>query len=170
MLFQPPDRKAGRLARHPPASLGKPPPLPDVSFSDPPLKFADMSGDGLDDIVHINRGRIDWWPSLGYGRFRPSPQHDLPVGLPDGSIRSACCSVTSTATGRADLLHIEDRQVTLWVNRAGLGWSGRSSSRTPPVVDMTSVRLIDLKGSGVSGVLWTASARRRGGRTISSST
>jgi len=145
--------------------------LPGRQLLRPRVKFADMSGDGLDDIVHINRGRIDWWPSLGYGRFGPRHSMTLPVGLPDGFDPQRVLLGDVDGDGAADLLHIEDRQVTLWVNRAGCGWSEPIVFRgTPPVVDMTSVRLIDLKGSGVSGVLWTGDARGDGGRTISSST
>ena len=31
--------------------------------------LADMSGDGLTDIVRIRNGEISYWPNLGYGRF-----------------------------------------------------------------------------------------------------
>src|SRR5262249_10086020 len=43
--------------------------FPDVSFTDPRVKFADMTGDGLLDIVWVSGGRIDYWPALGGGRF-----------------------------------------------------------------------------------------------------
>ena len=28
-----------------------------------------MTGDGLNDIVLVHNGSIDYWPNLGYGRF-----------------------------------------------------------------------------------------------------
>jgi hypothetical protein len=31
--------------------------------------LADMSGDGLTDIVRIRNGSVAYWPNLGYGRF-----------------------------------------------------------------------------------------------------
>src|SRR5690606_15993961 len=31
--------------------------------------LADMSGDGLQDIVRIRNGSVCYWPNLGYGRF-----------------------------------------------------------------------------------------------------
>ena len=31
--------------------------------------LADMSGDGLSDLVRIRHGEVCYWPSLGYGRF-----------------------------------------------------------------------------------------------------
>jgi hypothetical protein len=46
--------------------------FPDVFFDDPAgrVRLADMTGDGLNDIVLIHNGRIDYWPNLGYGHFR----------------------------------------------------------------------------------------------------
>ena len=40
-------------------------------FNDPAgrVRLADMTGDGLTDIVLLHDGRIDYWPNLGYGRF-----------------------------------------------------------------------------------------------------
>ncbi|MGH3925072.1 MAG: SpvB/TcaC N-terminal domain-containing protein, partial [Pseudonocardiaceae bacterium] len=38
--------------------------FPDVSFSDPRVKLADLTGDGLQDIVLVEQGRIDYWPYL----------------------------------------------------------------------------------------------------------
>src|SRR5690606_29682842 len=39
------------------------------SFADPRIRFADMTGDGLQDIVLISSGRVQYWPNMGYGRF-----------------------------------------------------------------------------------------------------
>ena len=41
--------------------------FPNVNFSDPRVKFGDMTGDGLQDIVLVYDGCIEYWPSLGYG-------------------------------------------------------------------------------------------------------
>ena len=43
--------------------------FPDVYFGDPRVKLADMTGDGLQDIVYINSGGVDYWPYLGYGHW-----------------------------------------------------------------------------------------------------
>jgi hypothetical protein len=31
--------------------------------------LADMTGDGLSDIVRVRNGESSYWPNLGYGRF-----------------------------------------------------------------------------------------------------
>jgi hypothetical protein len=33
------------------------------------ISVADMSGDGLNDLVRIRNGEVCYWPNLGYGRF-----------------------------------------------------------------------------------------------------
>jgi hypothetical protein len=33
------------------------------------IYLADMSGDGLTDLVHLRNGEVIYWPNLGYGRF-----------------------------------------------------------------------------------------------------
>lgn len=149
-------KRTARIARQAAAVF------PDVSFSDPRVKLASMSG-GLDDIVHINRGRVDWWPSLGYGRFGARRTMTLPTGLPDGFDPQRLLLGDVDGDGVADLLHVEDRQVTLWINRAGASWSEPIVIRgTPSVSDITAVRLVDLYGSGVAGLLWTGDARGDG--------
>ncbi len=35
------------------------------------IYLADMSGDGLTDIVRIRNGEVCYWPNVGYGRFGP---------------------------------------------------------------------------------------------------
>ena len=58
--------------------------------------------------------------------------------------------------GLADLIYVADREITLWINRCGNGWSPPITIRgTPAVNDIVSVRLVDLLGKGVGGILWT---------------
>src|SRR5262249_29740071 len=33
------------------------------------IQIADLSGDGLADLVRIRNGEVAYWPNLGYGRF-----------------------------------------------------------------------------------------------------
>lgn len=39
--------------------------------------FADMTGDGLLDVVQVESGRVEYWPNLGHGRFGPGVGGDL---------------------------------------------------------------------------------------------
>ena len=40
-----------------------------ANFSDPRVRLGDMSGDGLQDIVLVHSGNIEYWPNLGHGAW-----------------------------------------------------------------------------------------------------
>ena len=61
--------------------------------------------------------------------------------------------------GLADIVYVDDSKVTLWINQGGNRWSDPIEiTGTPRVSDIDAVRLVDLYGSGISGVLWSADA------------
>src|SRR5947209_2488693 len=41
--------------------------FPNVTFSDSRVRWADMTGDGLQDIVLVYDGIVEYWPNLGQG-------------------------------------------------------------------------------------------------------
>ena len=43
--------------------------FPDLHFSDPRVKLADLTGDNLQDFVLVEQGQIDYWPYLGHGHW-----------------------------------------------------------------------------------------------------
>ena len=58
-----------------------------------------------------------------------------------------------TASGLADLLYIDDRKVTALDQSGGNGWSESIEvPGTPAGLHLDAVRLVDLLGSGISGV------------------
>lgn len=133
--------------------------FPNVNFSDPRVKWGDMTGDGLQDILLVHDGNIEYWPNLGYGEWgdrismKNSPRYRygydprrILVGDVDGD-------------GLADIVYVDDKKVILWINQSGNGWSEPIEIKgTPPVSDMDAVRLVDLLGTGIAGVLWSADA------------
>lgn len=137
--------------------------LPEFRFSDPHVKWADMSGDGLLDILLVRSGSVEYWPNLGHGRWgsrvpmRGSPHFPLDydprrvlVGDVDGD-------------GLADLVYVDDHQVSLWMNQGGRGWNAEIAIEgTPAVSNVDAVRLVDLLGTGVAGVLWAGQVREPG--------
>lgn len=130
--------------------------FPNVYFSDSRVKLADLNGDGLQDIVLLANGRVDYWPNLGRGRWgrrltmRQSPK------FPENFDARRVLLGDLDGDGAADVVYVEDGRVTLWLNRQGEAWSEPVVIHgTPSVSDLDAVRLADLLGTGVSGILWS---------------
>ena len=74
--------------------------------------------------------------------YNYNPRHIL-VGDVDGD-------------GAADIVYVDDKKVTLWINKNGSGWSEPIEIKgTPPISDITAIRLADVLGNGISGILWS---------------
>jgi RHS repeat-associated protein len=130
--------------------------FPDVKFSDPRVKIADMTGDGMHDVVLVHSGSIVYWPNQGYGswgnRVRMKNSPTFPAGY---DLRRILLGDVD-GDGLSDLVYVGDREVRLWINRSGNGWYGPIVIEgTPPVTDTDGLRFADVLGSGISGILWS---------------
>ncbi|WP_179959358.1 SpvB/TcaC N-terminal domain-containing protein [Marinobacter changyiensis] len=137
--------------------------FPDVHFADPRVKWADMTGDGLQDLLLVHDGNVEYWPNLGYGDWgRRVHMHNSPR-LPYGYDPRRILIGDVDGDGLADLVYVDHGKILLWINQSGNGWSDPIEiDGTPAVTDMDAVRLVDLLGAGISGVLWSADARAPG--------
>ena len=133
--------------------------FPNVNFSDPRVKWGDLSGDGLQDLALVYDGNVEYWPNLGYGTWgrrlhmRNSPR--FPFGCDPKRILLGDID----GDGLADIVYVDDRKIRLWINQSGNAWSDEIVIQgTPPMSDMDAVRLTDLLGSGIAGILWTRDA------------
>ena len=137
--------------------------FPNVSFEDPRVKLGDMTGDGLQDILLIHNGRVEYWPYRGYGRWgqrvtmRNSPRFEDAVFFPGIGFDPKRLLVGDVdGDGVADLVYISSGHITVWINQDGNTWSDPIVIHgTPPVTDATAVRLADMLGTGTDGILWT---------------
>ena len=141
--------------------------FPNVDFSDPRIRTADLSGDGLQDIVMIQNGSVSYWPNLGYGRFgkrrtmRNSPRlgfnfnpAQLIMGDADGD-------------GLTDLIYVERNTITIWINQSGNGFSDPIViTGTPAYTIRDSVRMVDIMGTGTPGILWSFDPSTNAGRPL----
>jgi len=121
--------------------------------------LADMSGDGLTDIVRIRNGEISYWPNLGHGRFGArvpmagAPVFDVADRFDPARVRLAGL----TGTGPSDLLYLGADGIRAWLNQAGNGWSASVEIPSlPPRDAFHDIQLADLFGRGTPCLVWSA--------------
>jgi hypothetical protein len=126
---------------------------------DQTLYLADMSGDGLMDIVRIRNAEISYWPNCGYGRFGGlirmgnSPHFDYEDAFHHGNIRLADID----GSGTTDLLYLSSDGLHLYMNQAGNSFSPMRRLRLSSPLDNGSVvSVVDLLGNGTSCVVWSS--------------
>lgn len=120
---------------------------------------ADMSGDGLTDIVRIRNGQTCYWPNLGYGRFGPQVEMgSSPWFTENSAFDPAQVQLADIdGSGTTDVLYLDGSSTRFWINRAGNFWSGAHSiPQTPPTDRMSQVGMVDLLGNGTNCLVWSS--------------
>lgn len=123
------------------------------------LALADMSGDGLADLVRIRNGEIRYWPNLGYGRFgQPVDMSNPPVfDYPDRFDARNLRLADVDGSGVTDVLYIGAGEVRLWMNRSGNAWTQPERlPDLPHLDDRTGVQVADLLGNGTACLVWSS--------------
>ncbi|MFF5104379.1 SpvB/TcaC N-terminal domain-containing protein [Streptomyces sp. NPDC000134] len=146
-----------RTAPHPDEDGTGPRPL--LGDSTRTLFLADMSGDGLTDLVRIGNGEIRYWPNLGHGRFgAPVVMSDAPpLGTPEDFDPRRVRLADVDGSGTTDLLYLARDGVRLWYNRSGNAWS--PENRLPALPHLghpAQVRVADLLGNGTACLVWSS--------------
>lgn len=122
--------------------------------------LADMSGDGLTDIVRIRNGEVCYWPNLGYGRFGARVTMDnAPV-----FDRSAQFDPTRLrlfdvdGSGTTDIVYLGLNGAAYWANYSGNGLSSRRNIPLPVSHSFASVSATDFFGRGTGCLVWSSPA------------
>jgi len=141
-----------------------------VRWSDDEIKIGDMNGDGLPDIVKLQKGNIEYWPGRGDGTWGTGD----PAACKAGTFGSGTSIVMATSPwftepssgvlkvddvngdGLDDLVQIRFSDVDVWLNVDGVGWTDRHTIKNTPSSPsyLTRTRLVDINGSGTRDVLW----------------
>ncbi len=140
----------------------------DLDFTDPRIHLADMSGDGLQDVVLVHGGSVVYWPALGYGRFGTPVRMRNSPRLPDFYDPRRIILGDIDGDGVADFIYVGDGRIQVWLSQTGHGWSEPCEIiGTPPVSDGDAVRLCDWLGQGIAGLLFSAPDRSGARGTLS---
>lgn len=137
-------------------------PGPRVVFADEvqTIFLADMTGDGLTDIVRVQNGSICYWPNIGNGRFGAKVQmgglgrFDNPDQFDPKRIRLADVD----GSGTTDILYIHRDGVRFYANQAGNSFAAPVTlARFPDHSDLSTIATIDLLGTGTACLVWSSS-------------
>ncbi|MEU8941995.1 SpvB/TcaC N-terminal domain-containing protein [Streptomyces goshikiensis] len=134
--------------------------------TDQSVHLADMSGDGLTDLVRIRNGELCYWPNLGHGRFGSKiVMAGAPSDHPDRFDQRRILLADVDGSGTTDVLHLRADGTRIHFNRSGNDFAPPVPLPSlPPADDLTHVHAVDLLGNGTACLVWSsplpADARR----------
>ncbi len=131
--------------------------------------LADMSGDGLTDLVRIRNGEVCYWPNLGFGRFGPkvvmdgAPWFDGPDVFDARRVHLADID----GSGCADVVYVGADGVTIWFSQWGNSFTAPTVLESfPAAEDVSTVTTIDLLGTGTTCLVWSSPLPGASGRQL----
>jgi RHS repeat-associated protein len=123
------------------------------------LHLADVSGDGLSDLVRVRNGEVAYWPNLGYGRFGRKVTMDAAPAFTDDEswdphrVRLADID----GSGTTDLLYVGADGVWVCFNQSANSWAAPVRLAVFPSADLlSSVQVVDLLGIGTACLVWSS--------------
>jgi RHS repeat-associated protein len=133
------------------------------------IYLADLSGDGLTDLVRIRNGEVCYWPNLGYGRFGAKVAMDN-APLFDNSDqfdRKRIRLADIDGSGTTDIIYLHRDGVRLYFNQSGNSWSAAEPLKVfPHIDDLVSIVPTDLLGNGTACLVWSSPLLGDGGRQM----
>ncbi|MGB5928393.1 MAG: SpvB/TcaC N-terminal domain-containing protein, partial [Cyclobacteriaceae bacterium] len=135
---------------------------PALIFADTHNKIllADMSGDGLTDIVRVRNNEVCYWPNMGYGRFGAKvtmgnvPLFDLPDRFDSAHVHLTDVS----GTGATDIVYVGHSRFNAYINQGGNSLSDAQVIEPFfPIDDMVNLQAVDLLGTGTTCLVWSSS-------------
>jgi RHS repeat-associated protein len=144
---------------------------PALIFNDPTqsIFLADMTGDGLTDLVRIRQGEVCYWPNRGFGRFGAkvsmdnAPGFDTPDLFDPRRIRLADID----GCGTTDILYLAARGVAIYHNQSGNSWSNETTLANFPALDnLATLTTVDLLGRGTACLVWSSPLAGDSGRQM----
>ncbi|KAI1112286.1 65kDa B protein-domain-containing protein [Nemania sp. NC0429] len=142
-----------------PALSGEGPRVPQEESSASAVVFADMTGDGLTDVVYVCSSSISYWPNLGYGRFGARIQMDNSplMDAPDLFTTKRVILADVDGSGSADMIYLTPGGgANIYLNHSGNAWADPIFLESVPELSgLTSIDVVDILGQGVPCLCWT---------------
>lgn len=149
---------------------------PNIVFADSTesIVLADMSGDGLMDIVRIRFSEVCYWPNLGYGKFGAKvnmtniPVFDNAENFNPRYIKLADLD----GSGTTDIVYLGHDSFKIYFNQSGNSWSevniveGINPLLFQKIDEHANVSIVDLLGNGTGCIVWSSSLPQHTGKQL----
>jgi hypothetical protein len=114
---------------------------------------ADMTGDGVYDLVRIRNNEVCYWPGRGRGRFGDKVKMRNAPDL-EGAQPSQVVLADINGNGATDLVLLGAGTVSYWENRGGAEFGARKQSVANGVTPETEASAVDVFGRGTDAIVW----------------
>jgi RHS repeat-associated protein len=140
--------------------------LPNIAWDDPNLRFVDLDGDGLADVLITEDEVFEWHESLAEEGFGPARTARQPLDAERGARLVFADGEQSVylsdmcGDGLADLVRVRNGEVCYWPNLGYGRFGARVMMDNAPLFDgpdqfsQQRVRLADINGSGTSDIVY----------------
>lgn len=145
---------------------------PSVVFADATqsIFLADMSGDGLTDIVRIRNGEVCYWPNLGYGKFGAKVAMDnAPWFDHPGKFNPSFLLLADVdGSGTTDVMYLGKNKFTCWMNLSGNSFCSKpfEIKAFPDIHDQSKITVTDLLGNGTACLVWSCGLSKDAGTQL----
>lgn len=139
---------------------------PNIVFADSKesIVLADMSGDGLVDIVRIRSSEVCYWPNLGHGRFGAKvTMCNPPVFDNDNDFNPHYIKLADIdGSGATDIIYLGHNSFKIYFNQCGNSWSdvnivhGVNPLPFPKIDIQSNISIVDLLGNGTACIVWSS--------------
>lgn len=127
---------------------------------DASFHVVDITGDGLGDLVRVDKGSVIYWPNIGRGNFDAPITTFLGRELGEGSGRR-CLFASFSGSGSADLVYIGEGAATFFINEQGGKWHEvQTISAEGLHPDAGGIGAVDLFGTGCKALVWVDKTSR----------